>query len=74
MSKAHEARVPQVAVWGPFKKFKLRHEQRSQPSALFHLLRGEPLPPPPASGFRKVRERTLIGLQRSELLEQLRPR
>ena len=54
LSKAYEMCVPQVVVWGPFEEFKLPCQHRLQPSALFHFLRGEPLPPPPTSGFRKV--------------------
>ena len=38
-------RVPQVAVWRRFEEFELPDQQRGEPSAFLHFLRGQPLAP-----------------------------
>ena len=62
--------MPQVIVGRELHEFELRHEHRTKPPALCHLLGSESLAPPPAVCLREIGKRAALDLQALEAFGQ----
>jgi len=60
-------RISQMVAFGPLQEFDLRHEFRSEPNTLLHVLSGQTLAW--AMDFREIDEQTFQRNKRSKFLE-----
>ena len=72
VAQRDELRVPQMIGASPLQELDLCNGFGTEPNALPHLLSGEPLTPSAGANLGKIDERTLLGFQMSDLLENSR--
>src|ERR1051325_3467612 len=71
LAQTYKPGVPQVVVRGELHEFKLRHQRRREPSAVFHFVRSEAVAPSAAVRLREIGKWAAFDRQALEAFGQL---